>query len=442
MRFILVVAFWAAIFLISCNTQVVVDDENLTKGIETGSVIFIHPDGSGVNMYNAMRMVKVGPDGYTHWDQMDHIGIYRSHQLDCITTSSHAGATVHAFGKKVPYQTYGVHPDRPFTSLSGKKYSILVEAIEKGKSTALINSGHICEPGTGVFASNSNSRNNTDTISEQIINSGVDIILSGGEIYLLPEGKIGVHGEFGVRKDGKNLIEVAKELGYHIVFSNEEMQDLPYDTEKVLGVFAAKHTFNDQPEEDLAAKNLPMYNPEAPTLAEMTDFALKLLEYKQKDFLMVIEEEGSDNFANDNNAIGALTALSRADDAIGLVMDFIEIYPNTLLVTAADSDAGGMQVETFGNRLRSDVPLPSLNHNGAPLDGINGTSTLPFVTKPDQFGRELHFAISWASDEDVYGGVIVRAHGINAQRLPVNVDNTDIYKLMYLTLFGQDLFVK
>jgi hypothetical protein len=34
------------------------------------------------------------------------------------------------------------------------------------------------------------------------------------------------------------------------------------------------------------------------------------------------------------------------------------------------------------------------------------------------------------------GTVIARAHGFNAGYLGVNVDNTDIYRLMYRTLFG------
>ncbi|MBN2173651.1 MAG: alkaline phosphatase [Bacteroidales bacterium] len=412
--------------------------ENSTENA-TGSVIFIHPDGSGANMWQAMRLLKVGPDGITNWDKMDHMGLYRSHQKDCITTSSHAGATVHAFGVKVPYETYGIHPDRPIKSLSGKDYSIMIEAQKAGLKTALINSGHICEPGTGVFVANSDNRNNTDTISEQIIRSGVDILLSGGEIYLLPEGMVGVHGKPGKRKDGKNLIVIAVELGYNVVYTKEEMEKLPLTTTKVLGVFAAKHTFNDMPEEELNGQNLPFYNPEAPTIAEMTSFALRLFENSGKNFLLVVEEEGSDNFANENNALGALKALSRADDAIGVAMQFTDKHPNTLLITAADSDAGGLQVGTFGNDLIPDQPLPATNQNGAPADGQNGTGSLPFKAKTDQFGNELQFAITWATDQDVYGAVIAKAHGLNAVKLPNNVDNTAIYKLIYLSLFGVEL---
>lgn len=426
------------IFFASCNPPA---KEVGSKGLEspeTGSVIFIHPDGSGASMWGVMRLIKVGPDGNTNWDDMDHLGLYRSHQLNSTNSTSHAGATVHAFGVKVPVDTYGIHPDRPFKSLSGKYSSIMTEAHQAGMATALVNSGHICEPGTGVFVANSARRSNTDTISEQIIHSGTDIILSGGEVLLLPEGIMGRHGKEGLRKDGRNLIEEAMQLGYMVVYTKRELMDLPPVTEKVLGVFAASHTFNDQSEEDLAEKGLPTYNPEAPTLAEMTRMALTFLESKGKQFLLVVEEEGSDNFANDNNSSGVIDALIRADEAIGISMGYVAKNPNTLLITAADSDAGGMQA----NSLRPEeetVPLPATANNGAPMDGVGGTGTLPFIAKPDKSGVELPFSVVWASHEDMAGAVIAKSHGLNAEYLPNNVDNTEIYKLMYRTLFGKEL---
>jgi alkaline phosphatase len=426
-------------FLAACHQNTTSETNKTQSEIQTGSVVFIHPDGSGFGMWTAMRLLKVGPDGLTNWDKMDKMGLYRSHQTNSTNSSSHAGATVHAFGVKVPYNTYGIHPDRPFLSLSGKDFSIMKEAQMDGISVALINSGHICEPGTGVFVANSADRDNTDIISYQIIHSGADIIFSGGEVLLIPEGEMGKHGKQGIRKDGKNLIQEAVELGYTVIYDRDELNTLPVNTPKVLGVFAAGHTFNDKPEEVLKDKGLPLYNPEAPTIAEMTQKALEILTHKGKSFFMVIEEEGSDNFANDNNAIGAITALNRADDAIGLVMEYIEKHPNTLLVTAADSDAGGMQVFNVRHPEDFDVPLPETQENSSPNDGPEGTGSKPFLARPDKKGDQLRFGICWASDSDLAGGVVAKAHGLNASNLPNNVDNTEIYRIMYLTLFGIEL---
>jgi len=83
--------------------------------------------------------------------------------------------------------------------------------------------------------------------------------------------------------------------------------------------------------------------------------------------------------------------------------------------------------------------VPERSKNGSPYDGIGGTSTLPFVAKPDRFGNELPFLITWATSYDVMGGVVAKAHGFNSEYLPNNVDNTDIYRLMYRTLLGEVL---
>jgi alkaline phosphatase len=301
----------------------------------------------------------------------------------------------------------------------------------------LINSGHIAEPGTGVFAASWSKRTDYDPIVEQIITSDVDIILSGGERLLLPEGVVGRHGEAGRRRDGRNLIEEAAGLGYTVVYTRDELLDLPDTVARVLGVFAAKHTFNDETEEILVEAGLPLYKPDAPTLAEMTRKALDILATHDRPFLMVVEEEGSDNFANDNNAAGALEALRRADEAIGVVLEHIEDNPQTLLVTAADSDAGGLEVMAVRDREAFALPLPAVTGNGSPIDGRGGTNTPPFVAAPDRNGRQLRFGILWAFDDDLAGGILARAHGLNAHMLPRNVDNTDIYRLMYATLFGR-----
>jgi alkaline phosphatase len=403
-----------------------------------GSAVFIHPDGAGVSAWAAARVFSVGPDGDLAWDRLEHIGIYMGHMKNSVGATSHGGATSHAFGKKVVWDSYGMDGMNPLLSLSGKPFSILVEARESGLATALVNSGHIAEPGTGVFAASSTDREATDTITLQIIESGTDIILSGGEVLLLPEGQVGRHGMVGVRRDGRDLIQRAQKLGYEVVYTRAELMALPSSTKKVLGVFAGYHTFNDYAEEELRADELPLYKATAPSVAEMTAVALRILEARDQRFLLVVEEEGSDNFANANNAIGAMTALGRADEALGLALDFVDRNPETLLVTAADSDAGGMQVYPIRNP-DPNVPfmvLPPTTRNGGALDGVDGTGTPPFMSMPDQFGNRWPFAIAWASLDDNLGGVVARAHGLNAELLPGKVDNTDIFRILYATLFG------
>src|SRR5690606_3064493 len=131
--------------------------------------------------------------------------------------------------------------------------------------------------------------------------SGADLIFSGGEDFLLPEGTKGKHSAEGKRTDGLNLIDWAEQNGYKVVYNREEMFNTSYDEKKILGVFAARSTFNDKTEEDLKTAGLPNFYPSAPTVDEMTKFAVEFLSRKGQ-FFLVVEVEGTDNFGNKNNA--------------------------------------------------------------------------------------------------------------------------------------------
>ncbi|MCU0406802.1 MAG: alkaline phosphatase [Ignavibacteriaceae bacterium] len=262
-------------FLLSINSLCQENQE-----VKTGNVIFFHPDGTALAGWNAIRVLNYGPDGELNWDRLSNIGLYQGHTKNTLTSSSEGGATMHAYGVKVELLSYGMDGNKPITSRSGSNLSIMMEAKSKGINIGIINSGKIVEPGTGVFVATNESRGNEDAISKKIIESGADLIFSGGEENLIPAG---VEGKFGPgkRKDGLNVIELAKQLGYKVIYTKEELSSISEETEKVLGIFSRSHSFNDKSEEELIQLGLNNYQPEAPTLAEMTEAAIKFLTSKK-----------------------------------------------------------------------------------------------------------------------------------------------------------------
>lgn len=48
-----------------------------------------------------------------------------------------------------------------------------------------------------------------------------------------------------------------------------------------------------------------------------------------------------------------------------------------------------------------DLPLLEKSKNGAPLDGINGTGTKPFLNGKDKYGNRFPFAVTWSTSDDV-----------------------------------------
>lgn len=435
-------------------------------------VIFIHPDGTSPSHYAAARFVESGPDGRLNWDKLDNAAVYLGHMEDQLGGTSNAGAVTHATGTKVYAESFGLNQDNtPVTSLAGTTGKTIVqEAVEAKKVTALVQSGAAYEPGTAAFVAQVGElevngqrvppRQRLADITREVILSGVDFILGGGELNMIPIGQDGFHGTAAqynalstnpLQRPSENLIDLAKSLGYTVVYTEQQLRDLldpaKYTTPptKVLGVFAPIHTFNDRPEEVLAAQNLPLYNPTAPEIGEMLEITQQLMELHPNFIngsITIVEEEGSDNFGNNNNAAGTIEGTLRADRAIGAALDFINRHPNTLLLTAADSDAGGLQVV---DRSNANQPVGTINNNptttarNVPLDGQTGANTLPFIARPDANGDAFPFAVAWAGTPDYSGSIVSKAHGLNANKLPSTADNTVMYELMYETLFGVEL---
>lgn len=264
----------------------------------------------------------------------------------------------------------------------------------------------------------------------------------------------------------------------------------------VLGLFAFQDMFNDRNEQDLINRgfvrpdlapgqtgpaplkqsrlvlwgdydpNEPGYNP--PSFAEMVEVAITILDRaaaqqrgrSQQRFFLVAEQEAVDNFGNNDNAVGMLQAMRDTDEAIGVALRYLEREPRTLIITAADSDAGGMQVVS-PNRSGVTPPTNVLAPGQSPdnagtaganpgagqpavsnfVDGVEGRQTPLFVTEPDQFGNRMQFGILWPGTGDYYGGILSRAAGHNAELLnsvfSERFDNIDVYRMMHLTLFGR-----
>ena len=473
---------------------------------EVGNAIFIHPDGTALNHWNAARAYWTGPDAVLEWDRLPELAAYRGHMFDRLTATSNGGATAHAFGYKVQgVDSYGQDRGRPILALSGYPGSVMREAAAAGHPVGVVNDGDAGEPGTGAYLAEVELRYNATEIARQIIEGrpGADdppptVVLGGGERFFLPEDTPrctdGVHpgcavhedplnGRGPARKDGRNLVQEAIEAGWVVLRTREEFERLRQELEadgtyapRVLGLFAADDIFNDAPEEEIARAGLIYesrpdddkhgrfiiwgdrpgtlgYDP--PTAAEMTQVALTILERRSHaaglPFLLVVEVESTDNLPNRNNAIGTLRALKRADDVIGVARAFQERVPETLVLTAADSDAAGFQLidpppvdqdgwvtGMEGNPTGIDAELLVFS-----VDGIEGRRSRPFVAAPDAFGTAFPFAIAWVGTPDVAGGVVSRAQGLHAEllrtRYSAGFDNTDVYRLLYRALFGKEL---
>ena len=397
------------------------------------SAIFLHPDGMGANTWAAVRLAAVGPDGRLAWDRLPDVAVYVGPMLNNVTASSNGGATSHAWGVRADTESYGTVGGRPLErSMSGSDASLMIDAKRAGKRIGIVNSASVTEPGTGAFLARVSDPDDDAAIAAQILAAEPDVVLGGGESWFLPKGVRGVHGE-GLRTDGRDLVAEARRAGYVVVHTAEELAAVPRGTSRVLGLFAADHTFNEGSEQALARGKRALFQPQAPRFDAMIRAALTFLADAPQGYLLVGNEEATDNLAGDNHAAGVLEAGRGADRAVAIATEAAERDPRLTVVVASDSDCGGLQV--VSDDLAPNARVPRRAANGAPIDG---DGVRPFLAAPDRAGVRLPFVIHWANDGDLAGGIVARGRGPGAALIEGTIDSTDIYRALYLGLFGKD----
>ena len=188
------------------------------------------------------------------------------------------------------------------------------------------------------------------SISEQLADSQVDVILGGGYKHFdLPA------------EDGKNtVLQRAKDNGFHIITKAGELDSAPAD-QKLLGLFSPSTMpiklqgengrIAEQPEKswlNFIYKYLgEINNPEPmtceanpnfkgmPTLESMASTAIKQLE-NDKGFFLIIESASIDKASHARNPCGSIGELDQLNDTLDSALAFAEKAGNTLVMVTAD----------------------------------------------------------------------------------------------------------
>lgn len=306
------------------------------------NVIFMLSDGTGTEAWALTRWVAGGRLA------SDEIlsGAVRTYGADSIITDSAPGATAYATGQKGSDKGLAVYPWS--VTVAGidprpeLRYVPLPTVLEgarlSGRATGLVATSNIQHASPAAFSSHWPDRDNYSEIAEQQVYGDIDVVLSGGERYLLPKGR----GE-GNRADGEDLVEVLKSRGYAYVRTRDELlAAIAAKSGKLFGMFAGGSLSYEADRQ--------RYSRSQPSLAEMAKVAIETLsggaKGRDKGFFLFIEGSKVDWAAHANDPAGLYSELKAYDDAVKVALDFARASGDTLVISVSDHGNGGVSIGT------------------------------------------------------------------------------------------------
>ncbi|GGN02212.1 alkaline phosphatase [Thermus composti] len=241
-------------------------------------------------------------------------GLVNTYSLTSYVTESSAAANAMSCGVKTVNGGLAIHVDgtplKPF----------FAAAKEAGKAVGLVTTTTVTNATPAGFVVSNPDRNAEERIAEQYLEFGAEVYLGGGDCFFSPER----------RSDKKDLYAAFAQAGYAVVRTPQDLAQTNAD--KLLGVFSESHI---PYEIDRRFQGLRV-----PSLKEMVQAALPRLASYRQGFALQVEAGRIDHANHLNDAGATLWDVLAADEALELLMAFVDQHPDTLLIVVSDHATG------------------------------------------------------------------------------------------------------
>lgn len=275
------------------------------------------------------------------------VGTSETSATDSRVTDSAAGATALSCGIKTYNGAIGV-------DAQGVPCRTVLEAAEaRGMATGVVATSRVTHATPAAYAAHVPQRAQEAEIASQMITVGMEVMFGGGRRF------------FDARDDDRNLVTELRAAGANVALDRSGFDGL--GATPAVALLAANH-LDYEIDRDAA---------EQPSLAEMTRKALALLAQdenaRRNGFFLMIEGSRIDHAAHGNDAAGHLGDILAYDDAVKEALAFAASSGNTLVVSTADHETGGMTLGRDGVYAWDPAPLlaatMSTERLGSVLDG-------------------------------------------------------------------------
>lgn len=254
-------------------------------------------------------------------------GLQNTNSLTSFVTESSAAGNAWSTGVKTVNGGLAIHID-------GRQLTpIFALAKQQGKAVGLVSTATITHATPASFVVSNPDRNAEEQIAEQYLEFAAEVYLGGGNRFFDP----------AVRRDKKDLYAAFAAKGYGVVRNPRELE--ASNASKLLGVFGNSHVAY---EADRRFQGV-----DVPSLAQMTRAALPRLAAHSKGFVLQVEAARIDHANHLNDPAGSLWDILAADEALEVVMNFVDQNPDTLLIIGSDHVCGAPALYGTGPSYRA-----------------------------------------------------------------------------------------
>lgn len=274
-------------------------------------------------------------------------GSMQSHSLTSMVTDSSAATTTWATGRKIVNGSLSAYPD-------GEKLTTILElAKAKGKATGIVSTTRVTHATPAGWIAKHVNRRAEEEIAEQFAEFKADVMIGGGTEAFDPS----------IRSDVKDLYKPFVDHGYQVVKDVSKLDSISSDK-----VLATLHESHIPYEIDRRFRGV-----EAPTLHQMASKGVEILDGASNGFVLHIEAGRIDHANHRNDAGAAMWEIIAADETLGMLMEYVDERPGTLLIMSSDHGTGGGSVYGVGERYRASSDIHDLISNR--------TASFPWILK-------------------------------------------------------------
>lgn len=272
--------------------------------------------------------------------------------MDKQVADSACSATAYLCGVKANYGTIGVSAAVPNNNCSASNdprnhvNSIAAWAQKAGKGTGIVTTSRVTHASpSGAFAHVANREwecdadverygndpRSCDDIARQLVHGepgkNFKVIFGGGRKKFLPKSFKFLNGESGQRNDGANLIKEwlqQKKTSAKFIYDKKGLLELDYNnTEYVMGLFESSHM----------KYNLDANPDTQPTLAEMTEAAIKMMHKEKNGYFLFVEGARIDHGHHESKAAKALDETVQLSNAVRLAAEMTSPQDTLIVVS-------------------------------------------------------------------------------------------------------------